>query len=109
MNGSKGSIAFDLENYNILEFADFSEGADIAGFHRIHCTDATHPYAGNWRPAGHSYGFDTGFSNEFADFVTAIAAGENPAPSFADGLAVQRVLTAVEDSAASRSWESIDY
>jgi ribose transport system ATP-binding protein len=37
------------------------------------------------------------------DLVTAIAKGEDPVPSFADGLQVQRVLDAVERSAADRS------
>lgn len=109
VNGTKGSLAFDLEDYNILEFSDFTEDSDIAGFHRIHCTEATHPYAGNWWPAGHSLGFDAGFSNEIADFVRAVSRDEDPRPSFAEGLAVQRVLDAVEKSAESRSWESITY
>lgn len=37
------------------------------------------------------------------DLVEAIAAGTDPAPSFADGLQVQRVLAAVEDSAEKNS------
>jgi predicted dehydrogenase len=43
------------------------------------------------------------------DFIQAIAHGADPAPSFADGLQVQRVLAAVEASAADRSsWISTE-
>jgi hypothetical protein len=35
--------------------------------------------------------------------MTAIAKDEDPAPSFADGLQVQRVLDAVERSAANNA------
>ncbi len=37
--------------------------------------------------------------------MTAIGRGEQPLPSFADGLQVQRVLAAVERSAAAGSWQ----
>ena len=41
--------------------------------------------------------------------VVAIGGGTDPAPSFEDGLQVQRVLAAVEASAAADSlWQSID-
>src|SRR3712207_8861511 len=46
-----------------------------------------------------------GFTHQVVDLVTAIAKGEDPTPSFADGLQVQRVLDAVERSAAARSEE----
>ena len=43
------------------------------------------------------------FAHEIADFVEDIAAGRAPSPSFDDGLQVQRVLEAVEQSAAKDS------
>ena len=43
------------------------------------------------------------FTHEAYDLVTAIGAGTDPAPSFADGLQVQLVLDAVEKSAESGS------
>ena len=48
-------------------------------------------------------GWEHTFTHEVADLVTAIAAGTDPAPSFRDGLQVQRVLAAVEHSAAHES------
>ncbi|MDX6233942.1 MAG: hypothetical protein QOH68_3024, partial [Nocardioidaceae bacterium] len=49
------------------------------------------------------------FSHEIKDFVDAITHGTDPEPSFADGLHVQRVLAAVEQSAATGSaWTTTD-
>jgi hypothetical protein len=53
-------------------------------------------------------GWEHTFTHQAADLLTAIADGGQPLPSFADGLAVQRVLDAVARSAASgHSWERV--
>jgi predicted dehydrogenase len=103
VNGSAGSVAFDFEDMNVLEFFDGGEPAESAGFRRILVTEPEHPYVGAWWPAGHGLGYEHGFTHQVVDLVTAIAAGEDPTPSFADGLQVQRVLDAVERSAANKS------
>ena len=100
LNGTRGSLAFDLEAMNELWFHDHTEEPATAGFRRILVTEPQHPYAGLWWPPGHGLGYDHSFTNEVADLVIAIAAGKDPEPTFADGLAVQRVLAAVEASAA---------
>jgi predicted dehydrogenase len=108
VNGSRGSLAFDFEDMNVLQFFDGDEPAATAGFRRILVTEPEHPYIGAWWPAGHGLGYEHGFTHQVVDLVTAIAKGEDPTPSFADGLQVQRVLDAVERSAAARSvWTEI--
>jgi predicted dehydrogenase len=108
VNGSRGSLAFDFEDMNVLHFYDGDEPAATAGFRRIVVTEPEHPYVGAWWPAGHGLGYEHGFTHQVVDLVTAIAKGEDPTPSFADGLQVQRVLDAVERSAAARSvWTEI--
>jgi predicted dehydrogenase len=108
VNGSAGSIAFDFEDMNVLHFYDGSDPAVTAGFRRIVVTEPEHPYVGAWWPAGHGLGYEHGFTHQVVDLVQAIAKGDDPAPSFADGLQVQRVLDAVERSAADRStWTEI--
>lgn len=101
VNGSRGSLAFDLESLNELSFHDHTEDPATAGFRRILVTEPEHPYVGAWWPAGHLLGYEHTFTHEVADFVRAIGAGTDPEPSFADGLAVQRVLAAVQASSAS--------
>jgi predicted dehydrogenase len=108
INGSAGSLAFDFEDMNVLQFFDGGESAEAAGFRRIIVTEPEHPYVAAWWPAGHGLGYEHGFTHQVVDLVTAIAENADPAPSFADGLQVQRVLEAVERSAADRStWTEI--
>jgi predicted dehydrogenase len=103
LNGDRGSLAFDLTRLNELEFYDHTQQATQAGFRRILVTEPGHPYLSAWWPPGHVLGWEHTFTHEVRDLVTAIAAGTDPAPSFSDGLQVQRVLAAVEDSAAHES------
>jgi len=100
INGTRGSIAFDFEDMNVLELFDATEDPAVAGFRRIQVTEASHPYIAAWWPPGHGLGYEHGFTHQVVDLVTDIAKGAEPAPSFSDGLAVQRVLAAIEASAA---------
>jgi len=109
VSGSLGAVAFDLERLNELEFYDATLPANEQGFRTILVTEHDHPYLAPWWPPGHMLGYEHGFSHQVVDFVDAIVAGEQPRPSFADGLHVQRVLDAVERSSASdSSWISTD-
>lgn len=108
LSGSRGAIAFDLEEMNELQFYDATVPAGEQGFTRIIVTEPEHPYMANWWPTGHAIGYEHAFSHEVVDLVTAIASGTDPEPSFADGLHIQRVLDAVERSAADGSaWTPI--
>jgi len=107
VNGSRGSIAFDFEDMNVLQLFEADEPAQTAGFRRILVTEPEHPYVAAWWPAGHGLGYEHGFTHQVVDFVTAVANGEPPTPSFADGLGVQRVLDAVETSSDTRTWQEI--
>jgi predicted dehydrogenase len=103
INGEQGSLAFDLERLNELSFHDHQEPAATAGFRRILVTEAEHPYLEAWWPPGHALGYEHTFAHQARDLVEAIASGTDPVPSFADGLQVQRVLAAVEESAQKNS------
>ena len=107
INGARGSVAFDFEDMNVLEFFDATQPAAEGGFRRIIVTEAEHPYVAAWWPPGHGLGYEHGFTHQVVDLVTAIAEGGQPAPSFADGLNVQRVLAAVETSSTTRTWQEI--
>jgi predicted dehydrogenase len=108
INGSAGSLAFDLERLNELEFYDATRPGAEQGFSRILVTEPDHPYMGAWWPPGHLIGYEHSFTHEVRDFIAAIAAGTDPTPSFADALQVQQVLDAIEQSAAADStWTPI--
>ncbi|MEU0914782.1 Gfo/Idh/MocA family protein [Streptomyces althioticus] len=99
LNGERGSLAFDLERLNELEYHDGTGDATHGGFRRILVTEPDHPYLDAWWPPGHGLGYEHTFAHQARDLVHAIAEGRGPEPSFADGLQVQRVLAAVEESA----------
>ncbi|MFE7965121.1 Gfo/Idh/MocA family protein [Streptomyces cellulosae] len=99
LNGERGSLAFDLERLNELEYHDGTGDATHGGFRRILVTEPDHPYLDAWWPPGHGLGYEHTFAHQARDLVHAIAEGRSPEPSFTDGLQVQRVLAAVEESA----------
>jgi predicted dehydrogenase len=107
INGSAGSLAFDFEDMNLLHYYDAGEDPRTAGFRRIVATEPVHPYVAAWWPPGHLLGYEHAFTQQVVDLVTAIAEGHDPLPSFADGLQIQRVLAAVEDSSNTRQWQEI--
>lgn len=107
VNGSRGSLAFDFEDMNVLQYYDGTEEARTAGFRRIIVTEPQHPYVAAWWPPGHLLGYEHGFTHQVVDLVTAIGKGEDPLPSFADGLQIQRVLAAVEASAGAHGWQEV--
>ncbi|MEV8549386.1 Gfo/Idh/MocA family oxidoreductase [Streptomyces glaucescens] len=103
LNGERGSLAFDLERLNELWYHDATEPGAHAGFRRILVTEPDHPYLDAWWPPGHGLGYEHTFVHQARDLVHAVAEGRRPEPSFADGLQVQRVLAAVEESAEKNS------
>jgi predicted dehydrogenase len=108
LNGELGSLSFDLERLNELNFYDRTESEATAGFRRILVTEPGHPYLEAWWPPGHVLGWEHTFVHQARDLLVDIAAEDDPEPSFADGLQVQRVLDAVAASAAHDSaWTKI--
>jgi predicted dehydrogenase len=106
INGSKGSISFNLERLNELEVYFTDDPAGLQGFRSINVTEQVHPYTGNWWPAGHIIGWEHTHTHVVHDVLEGIRTGVNPSPSFEDGFRCQAVLDAVERSNASGAWES---
>ncbi|KOX10659.1 putative dehydrogenase [Micromonospora profundi] len=109
INGSLGSVVFDLERLNELEFYDATRPTLEQGFSRILVTEGEHPYMSAWWPPGHIIGYEHSFTHQMRDFIEAIATGTDPAPSFADALQVQLVLDAVTRSAeVGSTWTEVE-
>ena len=105
INGSKGSIVFELERMNELQFYKGSDQIGRHGFRLIQVTEPQHPYIHGYWPAGHIIGYEHSFINTIKDFLDAIASGRKVIkPDFEDGLKVQKVLEAVEKSARTKRW-----
>ena len=107
INGSKGSIAFNLEKMNELQFYSREDEDHIQGFREIIVGEGSQPFMSAWWPPGHIIGWEHTFTHEFRDFFEAIAKDEAFSPDFAEGTKVQAVLEAVVDSAKSGRWMDV--
>lgn len=107
INGSRGSVLFDLERLNELQFYDATAPSSEQGFRRILVTETAHPYMSAWWPPGHIIGYEHSFTHQARDLIEAVATGADPRPSFEDALQVQRVLEAVEQSAKRGTWAEV--
>jgi predicted dehydrogenase len=99
--GSKGSLVFNLERSNELQYLDLSVPADEQGFRTILVTNSTHPYVAAWWPPGHIIGYEHPFVHAVVDFLTAIEKGTKISPNFYDGMRIMQVLEAANLSNAS--------
>jgi len=107
INGSKGSLFFDFEDMNRLKFYHADDPESLRGFRDILVTEATHPYIDAWWPPGHIIGYEHTFINAFADFIKAVVARRGVQPNFADGLANEKVMHAITESARLRKWVNV--
>ena len=92
--GSKGSLVFDMQRMNELQYMDGTDPSDEQGFRTLLVTNATHPYAGAWWPPGHIIGYEHTFTHAVVDFVTALDQGTPISPNFGDGVKGMQVLEA---------------
>ena len=102
INGEKGSIKFDFERMNELQWWDHTLPTAMQGWSRIMCTNAgDHPYIDAYWPPAHGLGYEHAFVSQAADMVKAIAGKKIvvPLPDFADAYETQRVLEAALISA----------
>ncbi len=104
INGSKGSLVYELERCNELQFYNNEDPEGKHGFRLIQATDATHPYIQAYWPPGHIIGYEHSFINTVYDLCEGIAENKPVKPDFKDGLEVQKVLDAVEESHRTRQW-----
>jgi predicted dehydrogenase len=107
INGSKGSLAFDLERLNELQY---SEGN--AGFRTVLVSEADHPFWEHWWPQGHMIGWEHSFVHELHHLLTAIRDDSEVAPHGAtleDGYKAAEICDAMLRSAESGARETIEY
>jgi predicted dehydrogenase len=107
IHGSKGTLRFDLEDLNRLEFFDAQRSPELQGSANILVTNPGHPYVGHFWPPGHIIGYEHTFIATLADFLTSLDASQPFHADFRDGLEVQRILDTVEKSSAQRTWLSL--
>ena len=107
INGSKGSVVFNLERMNELEYYNVDDPVGLQGFRTIQTTDGSHPYLHAWWPPAHIIGYEHTFIHQVYNFMQAIADDKSPSPSFVDGVKCQEVLDAVVKSINEKRWVNI--
>lgn len=107
INGSKGSVVFNLERMNELEYYNVDDPEGLQGFRTIQATDSSHPYLHAWWPPAHIIGYEHTFIHQVHDLMQAIAHDTMPSPSFVDGVKCQEILDAVVKSIAEKRWVEI--
>ena len=108
INGELGTLSFNFERMNELEFFSTQDQSDRQGFRTINVNENNQPYAGTYWPAGHIIGYEHSFINTVADLLNAHASGENVQPDFRAGAYNNLVLDTVVKSNDSRQWESVE-
>jgi predicted dehydrogenase len=107
INGSKGSLTFDLERLNELNHSDGNEG-----FRNILVSEAEHPFWEHWWPQGHMIGWEHSFVHEIHHLLTAIRDDSGVAPHGAtleDGYRAAEVCDAMLRSAEQGARETVSY
>ncbi len=104
INGSKGSIAFDLERLNELQvhLTESSPGPLAQGFRTVLVSEAEHPFWEHWWPHGHMIGWEHTFVHEIHHLLTAIRDDSPVGPhgaTFEDGYRTAEVCDAIVASA----------
>jgi predicted dehydrogenase len=114
INGSAGSIAFDMERLNELQvhYADSKPGARTQGFRNVLVSEADHPFWQHWWPHGHIIGWEHSFVHELHHLLTAIRDDTDVAPHGAtleDGYRAAEVCDAMVRSAETGAREAVTY
>ena len=115
LNGESGSVFFDLEDPQYLQFFEYAQKQSgkkvedhLTGLRKIHVTNSEHPYMDRWWVPGCTIGYEHTFINALADFLKGIETDEPAQPDFRCALQTQRVCDAVLESARSGQWVGID-
>lgn len=107
INGSKGSLVFNMERMNELEVYFHDDPPHVRGFRVVQASDSMHPFMSAWWPVGHIIGYEHTFINLVYTMLKAFDRGEVFKPNFEDGVRNQAVLEAVDISSQQKRWVSI--
>lgn len=108
VNGSKGSLVWNFEEMNVLEYYSSDDPAGRQGFRRIMATEPDHPYLKAWWPPGHILGYEHTFTHAVHDLLKGIHTGDEIVPDFRDGAQCVAVLEAIEASVDQRAWQTVE-
>ena len=105
--GTRGSLAFDQERMNELRLYEAQQASGRLGFKTI-LAGPDHPDYALFCPGpGHGLGINDLKIIEARNFIRGVMAGHDVYPDFGEGLHVQRVMEAIEQSGVQRRWVDV--
>jgi predicted dehydrogenase len=107
VNGSLGSVIFELERLNELRVYLVSEQPEVQGFRTVMVTDPDHAYMQHWWPPGHVIGWERSFIHQYYELLKSVVENTASSPSFYDGMKAQEVLEAVEQATLQKRWVTV--
>lgn len=105
--GSKGAVLWNQEEMDVFHYFDRGDPATLQGFRKVQACDIGHPYVHAWWPPGHIIGYEHLFVHELYEFLCGLNKAKGNHPTFADAVACQKVLDAVERAAKNRKWVKV--
>lgn len=111
INGSRGSVAFDMERLNELQVFR-ADGDRARGFRTVLVSEADHPFWKLWWPPGHIIGWGDTFTHEVLHLLQAIADDTDVGPhgaTFEDGYRAAEVCDAIVRSSESGERVAVSY
>jgi predicted dehydrogenase len=111
INGSKASLAFDMERLNELQVFR-ADGDRARGFKTVLISETDHPFWSLWWPPGHIIGWGETFTHEIHHLLDAIANDTDVAPygaTFEDGYRAAEVCDAIVRSSDGGERVAVSY
>ncbi len=104
INGSEGSIIWNLERLNELKIYTVRDPPEVQAFKTIYVTNEKHPYFRYFWPPNGPISMVDSFAIGFGEFFKAILEDLEYIPSFYDGAVNCAVIDAMQKAAEEEKW-----
>jgi predicted dehydrogenase len=108
INGTKGAIIYEYQNFNEMKLFIKSRDKENDGFKILKIYDKEYPYMKNWWSEGHGINYGNIIGNQFNDFFLALEEDIMPSPNIYDGFKVQKVMEAMNRSDLEKKWIRVE-
>ena len=109
IHGTEGTISFNQERLNEIKLFTRQSDSSTDGFRTI-LSGPEHPFYSSFLPnGGHGLGFMDVKICELQGLLNAIENNKPTWPNFNDGLAIEKVMERIDESAITKQWLSIQH
>jgi predicted dehydrogenase len=109
INGSNGSIIWNLERLNELQVCTTKEKSEKQAFKTIFVTNEKHPYIERFWPPNGPISMVDGFAIGFGEFFRSLIENSKYVPNFYDGAINCAVIDAMLSSTMKEKWMEVTF